>query len=44
MEIKEALGVVEAILFASGEPIELRHLSEASGIEAETLPSVIQKA
>lgn len=42
MEIKEALGIVEAILFASGEPIELRHLSEASGIEAETLPSIIQ--
>lgn len=42
MEIKEALGVIEAILFASGEPIELYRLSEASGIESATIPSMIK--
>lgn len=42
MEIKEALGVIEAILFASGEPIELYRLSEASGVESGTIPSMIK--
>ena len=42
MEIKEKLGAVEAILFASGEPIELYRLSEASGVDVGTLPSLIR--
>lgn len=41
MEIKEGLGAIEAILFASGEPIELYRLSQASGVDAGTLPSMI---
>lgn len=42
MEIKDELGAIEAILFASGEPIEIYRLSEASGVDAGTLPSMIR--
>ena len=42
MEIKEKLGAIEAILFASGEPIEIYRLSEASGVDMGTLPSMIK--
>ncbi|MBQ6250782.1 SMC-Scp complex subunit ScpB [Ruminococcus sp.] len=42
MEIKDKLGALEAILFASGEPIEIYRLSEASGVDAGTLPSMIR--
>lgn len=42
MEIKDKLGAIEAILFASGEPIEIYRLSEASGVDAGTLPSLIR--
>ena len=42
MEIKEKLGAIEAILFASGEPIEIYRLSEASGVDAGKLPSMIR--
>ncbi|MBE6862526.1 MAG: SMC-Scp complex subunit ScpB [Ruminococcus sp.] len=42
MEIKEKLGAIEAILFASGEPIEIYRLSQASGVDAGTLPSMIK--
>jgi len=42
LEIKEKLGAIEAILFASGEPIEIYRLSEASGVDAGTLPSMIR--
>jgi len=42
VEIKEKLGAIEAILFASGEPIEIYRLSEASGVDAGTLPSMIR--
>jgi segregation and condensation protein B len=42
VEIKEKLGAVEAILFASGEPIEMYRLSEASGVDTGTLPSLIR--
>lgn len=42
MEIKEKLGAVEAILFASGEPIEIYRLSEASGVDVGTLPAMIK--
>lgn len=42
MEIKEALGAIEAILFASGDPVEIYRLSEASGTEAGTIPSLIK--
>ncbi|MBO7472830.1 MAG: SMC-Scp complex subunit ScpB [Ruminococcus sp.] len=42
MEIKDRLGAIEAILFASGEPIDIYRLSEASGVDAGTLPSMIR--
>ena len=42
MEIKEKLGAVEAVLFASGEPIELYRLSQATGIDVGTLPQLIR--
>jgi len=42
LEIKEKLGAIEAILFASGEPIELYRLSEASGVETGSVPDIIR--
>ena len=42
MEIKEKLGAVEAVLFASGEPMELYRLSQATGIDVGTLPQLIR--
>lgn len=42
MEVKEKLGTIEAILFASGDPIEMYRLSEASGVDIGTLPSMIK--
>ena len=42
MEIKDKLGAIEAILFASGEPIEIYRLSEASGVDVGTLPSMLR--
>ena len=42
MEIKEKLGAVEAVLFASGEPIELYRIAEACGIEVGAVPSLIK--
>ena len=41
MEIKEKLGALEAILFASGEPVELYRLSQASGIDVGAVPQMI---
>ena len=37
MNYNESLCIIEALLFASGEPISLDRLSEASGIEPETV-------
>ena len=42
MEIKEKLGAIEAVLFASGEPVELYRLSEAIAVDVGTLPSLIK--
>jgi segregation and condensation protein B len=42
LEIKEKLGAIEAILFASGEPIEIYRLSEASGVDIGSLPSMVR--
>ncbi len=41
MNYNESLCIVEAILFASGEPVTLDRLSEASGIEKETVAKLI---
>lgn len=42
MKINEGISVVEAILFAHGEPIEAEKLCAAAGIEEDTLTKLIQ--
>lgn len=42
MEIKEKLGAIEAVLFASGEPVELYRIAEAVAVDVGTLPSLIR--
>ena len=43
MNYNESLCIIEALLFASGEPISLDRLSEASGIEPETVSKLIDQ-
>ena len=43
MNYKESICKIEALLFASGEPISLDRLSEASGIEPETVVKLIDR-
>lgn len=42
MKINEGISVVEAILFAHGEPVEAEKLCAAAGIEEDTLIKLIQ--
>ncbi len=42
MEVKEKLGAIEAVLFASGEPVELLRLSEACDMDAGAIPPLIR--
>jgi len=42
MDVKEKLGAIEAVLFASGEPVELFRLSEACEVDAGAIPSMIR--
>jgi segregation and condensation protein B len=42
LEIKEKLGAIEAVLFASGEPVELYRIAEAVAVDVGTLPSLIR--
>ena len=42
MQIEEKISILEAILFASGEPIDSDKLSVASGIEQEAISKIIQ--
>lgn len=42
MKINEGIAVIEAILFAHGEPIEAEKLCSAAGIEEDTLIKLIQ--
>lgn len=42
MKINEGIAVIEAILFAHGEPIEAEKLCAAAGIEEDTLTKLIQ--
>lgn len=42
MEIKDKLGAIEAVLFASGEPVELYRLSQATAVDVGTMPSMIR--
>lgn len=41
MRLNEELSIVEAILFASGDPVEKTRLAQASGIEEETVEKII---
>lgn len=41
MKINEAASIIEAILFASGEPVEEERLCRSAGIEAELLHGII---
>ena len=43
MNYDESICIIEALLFASGEPISLDRLSEASGIEPETVVKLIDR-
>lgn len=42
MEIGKKLGAIEAILFAGGDPVDARRLSQASGVDAATLDPLIK--
>ena len=42
MRINEEISIIEAILFASGEPIEAERLARSAGIEPELLPKIIR--
>ena len=41
MEIKEKLGAIEAVLFASGEPVEFDRLAQAADVELSTLHKLV---
>lgn len=41
MEITQKLGAIEAILFASGDPVEIYRLSEASGVDESSVSRFI---
>lgn len=43
MKLNEALAVIEAVLFAHGDPITLDKLAEATEIDAEELPKLIDQ-
>ena len=43
MNYNESICIIEALLLASGEPISLDRLSEASGIEPETVVKLIDR-
>lgn len=43
MQYNESLRIIESILFASGEPITLDRLSEASGIEKDTAAMLVDQ-
>ena len=42
MEINDKIAALEAILFACGEPVEIYRLSQASGVDVGTVPSLIK--
>ena len=43
MEIHKIEGLIEALLFAAGEPVHLDTISEISGVDAKTLISIINR-
>ena len=42
MKINEEISIVEAILFASGEPIEANRIAAAAGIEPDMVFKIVQ--
>ena len=42
MQIDEKISILEAVLFASGYPISQNKLSDASGLETDMIPKLIQ--
>ncbi|MCD7731143.1 MAG: SMC-Scp complex subunit ScpB [Oscillospiraceae bacterium] len=42
MKLNEEMSIVEAVLFASGEPIEISRISSAVGIETELAEKIIR--
>lgn len=42
MEIKEKLGAIEAVLFASGEPVDISRLSQVGNVWAGSVPEMIR--
>lgn len=42
MEVKEKLGAIEAVLFAGGEAVETVRIAQACGIDAGTVPAMIE--
>ena len=42
MRINDEMSIVEAILFASGEPVEISRIAQAAGIEDEIISRIIQ--
>ncbi len=43
MKFSEGMAAIEAVLFASGEPIELEKLAEATEIEAELVDKMVER-
>lgn len=43
MEINKIEGLIEALLFAAGEPVHLDTISEISGVDAKTLTNIINR-
>ncbi len=43
MELNESIAIIEAVMFAHGDPITPEKLSEASGIDVETTAKLIEQ-
>lgn len=43
MELEEGIAIIEAIMFAYGDPISIDKLSEASGIDADTAAKLVSQ-
>ncbi len=42
MQIDEKISIIEAVLFASGEPVETKRIAEASNVEEETVHKLVK--
>lgn len=43
MELEEGIAIIEAIMFAHGDPISIDRLSESSGIDADTVAKLVSQ-